>query len=411
MPSSSRLQFGTAVIALIGQRLQRLDVEGLLCRFGHRMELADIAAIVHHLACDNELVLVVDGDLHIVACNALTVLDQMPGVRIGQRQLRLAAIFQPSKISLRARTLGHQRRDLRADIAAVSSPASAWTAGVILGLAFGLRRIVVVKGLAVSLDLLVQLCDLFGEPLAREDARLAGVAMEERAVDRDNAPADQAELAHQQHEAAVRRLQSLPVLLAEVGDCPIARPQALQEPDQLQIAAGFPLQPTRRSDLVDVAVKVELQQIGRIVGRLPHFFRAAIRMTEAQLCKVESANEALDCADRIVRSDIVLNPGRKETGLVPAIAGLERAIRHKPNRTSTLKKRRSCPLSTGKSVGVMISCLAPLEKIFPFAPDANQFTDSHRPVPRRGDRASSRTRGGMRWTRQRQAMSGDGRAG
>jgi hypothetical protein len=41
-------------------------------------------------------------------------------------------------------------------------------------------------------------------------------------------------------------------------------------------------------------------------------------MTEAQLCKVENANEALDCPDRIVRSDIVLNPGRKETGLVPA---------------------------------------------------------------------------------------------
>src|SRR5947207_7710176 len=67
---------------------------------------------------------------------------------------------------------------------------------------------------------------------------------------------------------------------------------------------------------------------------------------------------------------------------------------------------------TGKSVGVVISCLAPLEKIFRFAPDPNQFTDSHRLVPRRGDRASSRSRGGMMWTRHRRAMSGgaeDGR--
>ena len=39
---------------------------------------------------------------------------------------------------------------------------------------------------------------------------------------------------------------------------------------------------------------------------------------------------------------------------------------------------------TGKSVGVVISCLAPLEKIFRFAPDANQFTDSHRLVPLEG---------------------------
>ena len=39
---------------------------------------------------------------------------------------------------------------------------------------------------------------------------------------------------------------------------------------------------------------------------------------------------------------------------------------------------------TGKSVGVVISCLAPLEKIFCFVPDPNQFTDLHRPVPLEG---------------------------
>src|SRR5207249_9632476 len=67
---------------------------------------------------------------------------------------------------------------------------------------------------------------------------------------------------------------------------------------------------------------------------------------------------------------------------------------------------------TGKSVGVVKSCLAPLEKIFCFRFDPNQFTDSPCPVSTRGaDRASSRTRGGMRWTREREAMSGDGRAG
>src|SRR5712671_746306 len=40
------------------------------------------------------------------------------------------------------------------------------------------------------------------------------------------------------------------------------------------------------------------------------------------------------------------------------------------------------------------SCQAPKSKIFPFAPDPNQFTDSHRLVPTRGaDRASSRNAG------------------
>src|SRR6266446_3317941 len=56
------------------------------------------------------------------------------------------------------------------------------------------------------------------------------------------------------------------------------------------------------------------------------------------------------------------------------------------------------------------SCQAPFEKIFLFSADPNHFYIHHRLVPTRGaDRASSQTRGGMRWTRQRQAMSADGR--
>src|SRR5260221_13554336 len=48
-----------------------------------------------------------------------------------------------------------------------------------------------------------------------------------------------------------------------------------------------------------------------------------------------------------------------------------------------------------------MACPAPFAKIFLFSPDANQFTESRRPVPQRGVSRSSRTRGGMRWTRQR----------
>src|SRR5689334_9039868 len=70
-------------------------------------------------------------------------------------------------------------------------------------------------------------------------------------------------------------------------------------------------------------------------------------MLEAQLCKVESADKALDRADWVIPPDIVLDPRRKQTGLIPALASLEFAIRHEPNRTSTLKTRHSCPASTG----------------------------------------------------------------
>ena len=72
-------------------------------------------------------------------------------------------------------------------------------------------------------------------------------------------------------------------------------------------------------------------------------------MTEAQLCKMEGANVALDRPDRIARPDIVLNPCWKQAGLIPALAGLERAIRHEQNRTSTQENAEFLPSLIGES--------------------------------------------------------------
>ena len=69
---------------------------------------------------------------------------------------------------MRARTPGHQRRYFGADIGVVSAAAIVVAAAV---WPHGLRRVIVFKRLAVGIDLQVQPCDLFGEPLAREDAR------------------------------------------------------------------------------------------------------------------------------------------------------------------------------------------------------------------------------------------------
>ena|SRR6516165_1589658 len=203
------------------------------------MEMADIVP-VNDLTGNNEAVLVINDELHIVACNRLVSFAQKPGIRIGHGKLRLTTRFKLRKIGLGTRALGHQRRYSRAKITAIAAVIAA-----AVGSFFGFRRISVFKRLTVSLDLQVQPCDLFGQPLARENALLAGIAVEERAVDRNNTAADKPELANQQYEVAVRRLQRLPVLLAKVGDRSIARPQVLQKPDQLQIAARFPLQPPR----------------------------------------------------------------------------------------------------------------------------------------------------------------------
>src|SRR6267142_5723318 len=112
-------------------------------------------------------------------------------------------------------------------------------------------------------------------------------------------------------------------------------------------------------------------------------------MPETELGEVESANEALDRADWIVRPDIVLNPRRKETGLIPAIADLECAIRHKPNRTCCSRK---CPPFLPSLVR-QISVQPLAQKYFAFA--VGQITDLTPRVPPhyRGVSRSSRTRG------------------
>ena len=79
---------------------EHFDIEFVFRGFGHLMKLAGVVAVIDHIAGDNQLVLVIDGDLDIVARHDLTVLGQQPGIRIASRQLRLAALLQPRQIGL-----------------------------------------------------------------------------------------------------------------------------------------------------------------------------------------------------------------------------------------------------------------------------------------------------------------------
>jgi hypothetical protein len=54
-------------------------------------------------------------------------------------------------------------------------------------------------------------------------------------------------------------------------------------------------------------------------------------------------------------------------------------------------------------INVICPVQSPFAKIFPFPPTPNQIHNFRHPVPQRGVSGSSETRGGMRWTRQRQA--------
>ena len=335
------------IVAGVGEGCQRLDAKFVLRSFGHVVKLAGIVAVVDDLARRDQLVFIVDGDLNVVACHHLTVLRQQPGIRIGSRQLRLATLFQPRQIGLHGCALGHQCRNLLCDVPAAVAPATLPPCGRTLRL----RAIVGLKHGAIGFNLLLDLRQSLGDPALRLDARLAGVAIKKRPVDRHNLTAHQVEFARHKHKLPVRRLERPPIVLAELGNGAIAGHQPLHQPDQFKIAASLALKTARRADPVDVAIKIELQQIRRIVRRLPS---PAIRtgMAEAKSLKVQRSDKRLDRTNRIVLIHIIFHARRKKARLIPAYPGLEATIRHAesytplPNRRGFLPSLSALPVFT-----------------------------------------------------------------
>jgi hypothetical protein len=84
------------------------------------MELAGVVAVIDDLARDDELVLGVNGDLHVIARHRLAVLRQQPGVGIRPRQLALAAVGKRLEIGRRLRALRHESRHLLRNVAAAT---------------------------------------------------------------------------------------------------------------------------------------------------------------------------------------------------------------------------------------------------------------------------------------------------
>src|SRR5213083_2447071 len=92
---------------------------------------------------------------------------------------------------------------------------------------------------------------------------------------------------------------------------------------------------------------------------------------------------------------------------------------HRPESEAAGQASLPCPATSGSRlpridprigarranqfVFCQFACPAPFAKIFLFSPDPNQMHIRVVPSHRGADRASSRTRGGMRWTRERQA--------
>jgi hypothetical protein len=91
----------------------------------------------------------------------------------------------------------------------------------------------------------------------------------------------------------------------KVSDRLEVRLQVAQQPNHLDIAVGLGLQPTARPHPVQVAVNVELQQIGGRIARAACHLR--LDMDKRRCRKIQPIDKSIDEAHRIVRADIIVN--------------------------------------------------------------------------------------------------------
>src|SRR5262249_32664256 len=118
----------------------------------------------------------------------------------------------------------------------------------------------------------------------------------------------------------------------KVPDRAVARLKPAQQPHHLDVATCLALEPPRGADLIEVAIQIQLQEIGRMVGRLA-CSATTIRMREAQLGQIKGAHIRIYRSNRVVRTDIVIHSRRQQHSLLATVPSLECAIRHVTNRT------------------------------------------------------------------------------
>ena len=99
-------------VALVGHDRDCLDAENLLRRFGGLRQQTHVDDLVGDLLLDDQLVLGIDRNLHIVAHGNTRVRRHRPAVGIGQRDLVLSGPVQFRQHGLAARAPLADRGDL-----------------------------------------------------------------------------------------------------------------------------------------------------------------------------------------------------------------------------------------------------------------------------------------------------------
>jgi hypothetical protein len=100
---------------------------------------------------------------------------------------------------------------------------------------------------------------------------------------------------------------------AEIGDRLAVRREPPQQPHQLDVPVRLLLQPPARPDPVQVAIEIEPQQVAGVIARPAG--RRRDRALEAQRAELELRDERIEEADRVVRTDVVVEDLGQKHGL------------------------------------------------------------------------------------------------
>ena len=238
----------------------------------------------------------IHGKLDIIADADLGHARHGAGIRIGQRYLVPAGAVQFLQHSLVAGAFIPDRRDLLRELAAGTAAAAANT--LLLGIA-------VIEALHVVGKLLVSLAEKLRQCSAGEVAVLVVHRLDTRAIDRQQLPPEQVELAAQDDELAEHLPEGRTVDPPKGGYGAEVRLQAPEQPDRLDVAMRLRLQTTAGAYPVQISVDIELQHVGRIKAGASRLFRR--HPLKAGGSQIEAINESLDETDRIVRAHIVVN--------------------------------------------------------------------------------------------------------
>lgn len=299
-------QLGSAEVALVGEDMQVVALEGCLGFARHRGELVAIVTLIGDLVRHHQVGLRVD--------HALDVVPDMPavlrarrhgtGIRVGQRYLpvrrRLELPAQPHQpIHFHPNTMGAlgQMRDLLRQRRT------------------GLLPIGTVRLLDVAADLLLQMRQAAGDLRQREVPIAIVDRLELAAVHRHAGALQHADPAAKLHKLGADSLYGLPVVAPEIGDGLVVGHQASGQPHQFDVASRLPLQPAAGRDPVEIAVDEQLEQ-DRGVIPWPACRRRSMTM-EAEGREIEFIDEEINDADQVILADPVLQTLGEERGLIP----------------------------------------------------------------------------------------------